>query len=486
MNNLNNLALIPLSIATWQTIYMVFIASFCSIFFGLIVGILLFATSKNQLLENKRVNRVLGLIVNLTRSVPFIILLIGIIPFTRLIVGTSIGVNAAVVPLTIAAIPFFARIVESSVAEVSPGLIEAAHALGATSWQTIYKVLIPESLPSLIKGATLTIITLVGYSAMAGAVGGGGLGELAINYGYQRFNLIVMIETIVLLIIIVQLIQSLGNHLTIKPKLKWVGIGCLLLWVVCIGSQVWHPLNQNTIKVGIVGGSQENILQVAKQVAQKNYGLKIKLVIFNDYQLPNEALNDGDIDANIFQHEPFLQAQIKAHGYHLTSVGKTFVYPFGFYSRKFNKLSQLKYGATVAIPNDPSNEGRALLLLQQARLIKLKVGAGLFGTPRDIVNNPKNLRFKILDAAQLPRVFQDVDLVGLTNDYIKAAGFTPQDALIKEGANSPYANIIVVRNQNKNKSTLKELVAVMHSQKVLQATEKLFPHGAAIPAWHCV
>ena len=483
MNNLNNFALIPLSIATWQTIYMVFIASFFSVFLGLIVGILLFATSKNQLLENKHVNRVLGLIVNLTRSVPFIILLIGIIPLTRLIVGTSIGVNAAIVPLTIAAIPFFARVVESSVAEVSPGLIEAAHALGATPWQIIHKVLIPEALPSLIKGATLTIIALIGYSAMAGAVGGGGLGELAINYGYQRFNLIVMIETIVLLIIIVQLIQSIGNHLAIKPKLKWVAFGCLVLWAICIGSQAWHPLKQNTIKVGIVGGPQENILRVAQNVAKKNYGLKIKLVIFNDYQLPNEALNDGDIDANIFQHLPFLNAQIKAHGYALTSIGKTFVYPFGFYSQKFNKLSQLKNGAIVAIPNDPSNEGRALLLLQQAGLIKLKVAAGLFGTPRDIVDNPKNLRFKVLDAAQLPRVFQDVDLVGLTNDYIKAAGFTPQNALLKEGANSPYANIIVVRTKDKNKPALKKLVKVMHSQEVLQATEKLFPQGAAIPAW---
>lgn len=481
---MNNLALIPLTIATWQTIYMVFIASFISILLGLLGGLLLFTTNDGQILENKSLNRVLGLVVNVTRSVPFIILLISIIPLTRLIVGTSIGINAAVVPLTIAAIPFFARVVESAVAEVPPGLVEAAHALGATPWQIIYKVLIPEALPSLIKGSTLTIIALIGYSAMAGAVGGGGLGELAINYGYQRFNITVMIETVVLLVIIVQLIQSIGNRLVIKPKLKWVALGCLVLWTGCIGSQVWPlPHRQETLKVGIVGGPQEAIMHIAQQVAKRDYGLKIKLVIFSDYQLPNEALNDGDIDANIFQHVPFLNAQIKAHGYNLTPIGKTFVYPFGFYSRKLRKLSQLNSGAIVAIPNDPSNEGRALLLLQKAGLIRLKAGISLFGTPRDIVNNPKNLQFRVLDAAQLPRVLKDVDLVGLTNDYVKSAGFVPQDALLKEGADSPYANVIVVRNKNKDKLVFRKLVAIMHSKGVLKVTEKLFPHGEAIPAW---
>jgi D-methionine transport system substrate-binding protein len=205
--------------------------------------------------------------------------------------------------------------------------------------------------------------------------------------------------------------------------------------------------------------------------------------VFNDYQLPNEALNNADIDANIFQHTPFLNLQVKAHGYHLISIGKTFVYPFGFYSRKFSQLSQLKYGAIIAIPNDPSNEGRVLLLLQKAGLIKLKAKAGLFGTIHDIVGNPKNLRFKTLDAAQLPRIFKDADLVGLTNDYITAAGFTPQNALLKEGADSPYANVIVVRSKDKNKQILKQLVKIMHSPKVLQITKKLFPHGEAIPAW---
>lgn len=472
---MHNLALIPLLSATWQTIYMVFIASFMSILLGLGVGAWLFL--------NK--NKPLGFVVNVVRSVPFIILMIAIIPLTRLIVGTSIGTNAAIIPLTIAAIPFFARIAESSLAEVSPGLIEAANAMGATTWQVVYKVLIPEALPSLIKGATITIIALIGYSAMAGAVGGGGLGELAINYGYQRFNVYVMVETVVLLVIIVQLVQSYGDHLAHKPKLKMLAIFCGLFWVICITSQVWPGVGtqQNTLKVGIVGGPQQTVMQVAKQVAKKQYGLNIKLVLFDNYVLPNTALNNGSIDANIFQHIPYLKAQTKARGYKLTPIAKTFVYPFGFYSRKINNISQLKNGAIVAIPDDPSNEGRALLLLQKAGLIKLKPGSGLFGTPNDIISNPKHLQFKELTSAQLPRVLKDATLVGITNDFIDQAGLTPKDALLKEGSDSLYANVIVVRTKDKNRPIFKKLIAAMHSKKVKQITEKLFPHGAAIPAW---
>jgi D-methionine transport system permease protein len=482
---MNNLAATPLIIATWQTIYMVCAASFFSICFGLCCGVGLFVSNQGQILENKIFNRIFGLIVNTARSIPFIILLISIIPLTRLIVGTSIGTNAAIVPLTIAAIPFFARVVESALKELSASLVETAHAMGATNWQIIYKVLLPEALPNIVRGATLTIIGLIGYSAMAGAVGGGGLGELAINYGYQQFNLVVMLETVLILVVIVQLVQSLGDYLAKKRKKKFVLIAGSFLLSVFVANYVFLAINhsQDTLKVGIVSGPQQEVMQVAKEVANKEFGLKIKLVIFDDYVLPNTALEDGSIDANIFQHLPYLNAQNKAWGYHLVSIGKTYVYPMGFYSRKIGNISQLKNHAIVAIPNDPSNEGRALLILQAAKYIKLKSDAGLFATPKDIINNPYNLQFKLLDAAQLPRVFKDVDLVGLNNDYLKPAGFIPSQALIKEDSDSPYANIIVVRERDKNNPQFKKLVAVMQSQPVEQVTEKLFPDSGAIPAW---
>ncbi len=199
--------------ATLDTLTMVFSSGFLSFLIGIPIGIILFLTGQGKFLENVTANKILNIFTNIGRSVPFIILLVAIIPFTRLITGSSIGTIAAIVPLTVSSIPFVARITEGAIAEVSPGLIEAAQAMGATPLQIIRKVLLPEALPSLIHGITLTLITLVGYTAMAGAVGGGGLGAVAINFGYNRFNTGVMLETVVILVIIVQLIQWIGDKL---------------------------------------------------------------------------------------------------------------------------------------------------------------------------------------------------------------------------------------------------------------------------------
>ncbi len=207
----NTMIMLILS-ATWQTIYMVFIASLIASLVGIPLGILLAITSKNGIYENKLINSTLGVIVNAVRSIPFIILLVAIIPFTRLITGTSIGTAAAIVPLTIGAIPFIARIIESAIHEVSSGLIEAGIAMGANNLQIILKILLPESLPSIIDGITVVMVSLVGYSAMAGVIGGGGLGEVAINYGYQRFDPMIMLITVVILIIIVQFMQVAGEN----------------------------------------------------------------------------------------------------------------------------------------------------------------------------------------------------------------------------------------------------------------------------------
>ncbi len=203
-----------LSIATLQTIYMVFAASVIAILFGLPLGTLLYVTRKNNILEQRSLHQMLSAIVNITRSIPFVILMIAVIPFTRLLVGSSIGTNAAIVPLSLCAIPFLARVVETALLEVNKGLIETATAMGATAWQIVIKVLMPEALPGIVSGYTLTIISLIGYSAMAGAVGGGGLGDLAIRYGYQRFDLTVMLITIAIMIIFVQLIQYCGDKIT--------------------------------------------------------------------------------------------------------------------------------------------------------------------------------------------------------------------------------------------------------------------------------
>lgn len=199
--------------ATLQTLQMVGIATALSVLGGLILGVLLIVTKKDGILPAPIVRALLGPIVDLTRSVPFIILLVAIIPFTRWLVGTSIGTAAATVPLVVAALPFVARLVEAALAEVDHGVVEAVLAMGGTPWQVITKVYLPEALPALWRAATTNAIALVGYSAMAGFVGGGGLGDVAIRYGYQRFRPDVMIVTIIILVVIVQLIQLGGEAL---------------------------------------------------------------------------------------------------------------------------------------------------------------------------------------------------------------------------------------------------------------------------------
>lgn len=208
-----------LLIATGETLYMTITASVIAILLGLPLGIFLFLSRKHHLLENKVVHQSLSLIVNVGRSIPFVILMIAIIPVTRFIVGTSIGTNAAIVPLAVTAIPFFARMVEGALHEISGSLIEAALAMGATTAQIICKVLLPEAMSGIIHGITTTVIALIGYSAMAGAVGGGGLGDLAVRYGYQRFDVAIMLETIVILVVLVQLIQILGDY-CIKKQIR--------------------------------------------------------------------------------------------------------------------------------------------------------------------------------------------------------------------------------------------------------------------------
>lgn len=196
-----------------QTLQMVAIAGIIGSIIGLPIGIFLATSGKGELFPAPNVNRVLGLVVNAARSTPFIILVVAIIPFTRLITGTSIGTYAAIVPLTIATIPFFARLVEAAIREIDKGLIEAARAMGATPMQIVFKVLLAEAKPSLMAAVTMTMVSLIGYSAMVGAVGGGGLGDLGIRYGYQRFMPEMMLAVVVVLIVLVQLVQSAGDAL---------------------------------------------------------------------------------------------------------------------------------------------------------------------------------------------------------------------------------------------------------------------------------
>ena len=204
--------------STLETLYMVFFSTLFSLLIGFPIGILLTVTKEGNILERPKLNKVLDFIINTLRSFPFIILMILLFPLSRIIVGTTIGSTAAIVPLSISAAPFVARMIEGALNEVDKGLIEASSSMGANNWTIIFKVMIPETMPHIIHGITVTVISLIGFSAMAGTIGAGGLGDLAIRFGYQRFKTDIMVYAVIVIIIVVQILQSLGNYLVYRAK----------------------------------------------------------------------------------------------------------------------------------------------------------------------------------------------------------------------------------------------------------------------------
>lgn len=257
----------------------------------------------------------------------------------------------------------------------------------------------------------------------------------------------------------------------------------LLSFFLIFSAACQKSTDSKTLKVGTIAGPETELMQVAQKVAKKEYGLDVEVIPFTDYSLPNEALADGSIDVNVFQHIPYLQEAIAKRHYKIVAVGKTFTYPMGLYSSKIRHIEQLAPGAIVAIPNDASNEARALLLLQSAGLITLKTETSGLVTPRDIVSNPKNLKWKEIDASQLPRVLTDVDIAAINTNYAMLADLLPsRDALFVEAANSPYANMIVVKVGSEADTRVRQLINALHSDAVLKKADVLFK-GQALPAW---
>lgn len=239
-----------------------------------------------------------------------------------------------------------------------------------------------------------------------------------------------------------------------------------------------HKDEYNGVIVGTIAGPETKLMEVAKKVALQKFGLRVKIITFTDYAIPNQALEEGEIDANAFQHYPFLLSQIKAHGYSFASAGDTFLYPMGLYSDTIKQLSQLQPGSKIAIPNDPSNEARALILLEKAGLITLKPNVTINATVQDIANNPKKFQIIALDAAQIPRALEDVAIAAINTNYAIPLGLSPSNALSAEKADSPYMNLIVVRAADKNKTKIKELVEAYQSAPVLSKAKELFGDNA--------
>lgn len=239
------------------------------------------------------------------------------------------------------------------------------------------------------------------------------------------------------------------------------------------------------IKVGISAGIDQSLWAVVQKVAKQKYDLDVEVVTFNDYVLPNEALNNGDLDVNAFQHKPYLDKQMQERGYKLAAVGNTFVYPIAGYSKKITALSQLPDGAQVAVPNDPTNLGRSLLLLQKQGLITLKDGVGLLPTALDIVSNPKKLKIVEIEAPQLPRALDDqqVTLAIINTNYSSQIGLSPaKDGLFVEDKNSPYVNIFASRIDNKDSEKVKDLVKAYQTDEVAASAAEIYK-GDAVKGW---
>ncbi|WP_323839710.1 MetQ/NlpA family lipoprotein [Photorhabdus africana] len=268
-------------------------------------------------------------------------------------------------------------------------------------------------------------------------------------------------------------------------KLKTIATISALLGSLILSGCGQEKQDPNHIKVGVIVGAEQEVAEIAKKVAKDKYGLDVELVTFNDFVLPNEALSKGDIDLNAYQHKPYMDQQIKDRGYKMVIVGNSFVYPIAGYSKKIKSLDELQDGSQIALPNDPTNLGRSLLLLQKQGLIKLKDGIGLLPTVLDVVENPKNLKLIELEAPQLPRSLDDqkIALAIINTTYASQIGLTPaKDGLFVEDKDSPYVNLLVSREDNKDAENVKKFVKAYQSDEVDEAANKIF-NGGAVKGW---
>ena len=480
--------------ATKETLYMTLVSMFFVIVLGILVGLMLFYFDKNDKPIFKFGYGVVSLISNTFRSVPFIILMILLFPVVKTLIGTMLGPSAAVPALVLSAAPFYARLVDIAFREVDKGVLEASEAMGANKFQIIFKVLIPESLPALISGMTVTTITMIGFTAMAGAVGAGGLGTLAYQAGFMGNDYSIIMLSTLLILLIVFIIQWIGDLLVklvdkretsssgISKKKLGLGFGAIIVAVAALtliigGGQgssekaVAKSKNDpNKIVVGASATPHAEILEQAKPLLEEQgYDLEIK--VFQDFVLPNKALAEKELDANYFQHIPYLDKEIKDKHYDFINAGAIHLEKMAFYSKSVKDVKDVKNGATVLVSNSQTDWGRVITMLQDAGLVKVKEGTNLVeATFDDIAENPKNLKFKYdIDPAIMTTTYEnnEGDLIAINANFAENIGLNPEkDGVIVEGDNSPYANVIAARTEDKDSKKIKALVEVLHSDEI--------------------
>lgn len=476
-----------------DTLLMLVISGLISVVIGILLAVIVVVTRKDGLKENQPVFWILDKIINLFRSIPFIILIPTVAVLSRALFGTTIGIEGALVPLVIGTAPFVARQMESAIMEIDPGIIEASIAMGLSTKEIIFDVYLRENIPGMIRGLTISFIALVGQIAIVGSVGAGGLGDMAIRYGLQRSMGDITFVVIILILILISIVQAIGDKLVEKQHinlytleenimnkniLKVFTAGLLAFSLAGCGSKS----DSKTITVGATTSPHAIILKhVQPEFEKAGYTLKIKE--FSDYPNINPSTSDGSLDANFFQHQPYLTSYNKDKGYkkgddgYLVSVGAIHFEPLGLYSTKYKAVSDIKDGAKIAIPNDATNEARALLLLADNGVLTLKKDAGVTATKKDVVSYNKKVELVEVDAAQVASKLPDVDFGIINGNYALDAKVTDK-IITSEDSNSEaaktYQNIIAVKESNKNNKAVKKLVEILKSDSTKKWIEKKF------------
>lgn len=481
---------------TFETVVMLLVPTVIAYVVGLFLGVVLYLTAPGGLRPAKTLNAVLGWVVNILRSFPFIVLMISVIPLTRILVGTGTGVAGTIPPLVLSAAPFIARMVEQSLAEIPHESVEAAETCGASTARIVVSALLPEALPSLVRGFAVVLIAVLGYTAIAGAVGAGGLGDIAIRYGYYRYQPDVMAVSIVILVLIVQLIQSgcdilarKVDHRASRDTSRKAGVRRVALAVagvavlaITVAGAVFSARSLVVDNKLVIAASPSPHAQILTEFAAPRLakeGIKLEVREYTDYILPNQDTTSGAVDANYFQHLNYLADYNKKNGTDLVSVEKIHFEPMGVFAGTSKDLKQIATGAKISVPNDPTNEGRALLLLQDLGLITLDANAGITATKNDIVGNPHGIQIVEQEAAMLPATLSDVDFAVINGNYAIDAGLHVEDALAVEDAQSKviqeqYANVICTTPEKKDDPQIKALVKVLTSPECRQYLEQTY------------
>lgn len=270
-----------------------------------------------------------------------------------------------------------------------------------------------------------------------------------------------------------------------NDKIPFINLIVLVIWFMLNSScnGCLYRDRQEIIKLGVISGPEADLIKTVQEVAKEEHGLNVAIIEFNDYVTPNMALNDNDIDANLFQHQPYLNQMVKDRNLKIISIAKAFIYPLAAYSKKIKHKDEIGKNIKIAIPNDPTNEARALLLLHYHGYIKLRDEHNFLADIKDIIENTYNFSFIPIDAAQLPRVLDDVDMAIITTTFAKSAGLDPiKNGLFAEDKNSLYVNVIAIREEDKDKPWVNKLIKSMHHEKVIKAAQKLFS-GAVLIGW---